>query len=349
VQNTPDPTPPIFSVLLPTHARADVVGLAVRSVLAQTEADFELLVVGDGAQPGTAPAVLAAGDPRVRWFDLPKAPGFGYVNRNRVLAQARGRYVAHMADDDLILPDHLARLRAMLDSGAVLAATRAVWISSDGIGCPFPNNLALRDENAAFLTRGNSTPSPCFAYRRDALADPEPWPADGAGAGDWHIWKRLLRAHPAASFAVDAAYTVLHFSARRRNSRTSAMPEMVIMLDLADRYDFWPAALRPTIAPGQTEQEIYAAMLDAPGGAETLRQAAARVTDRIAWTFIQDRMPAAARKLEHGPAQRPGTQRVPADFDAATYLRLNPDVAAAGMDPVHHWLRHGQFEGRGYR
>lgn len=349
MHNTPDPTPPIFSVLLPTHARADVVGLAVRSVMAQEEADFELLVVGDGAQPGTAQAVLAAGDPRVRWFDLPKAPGFGYINRNHVLAQARGRYVAHMADDDLILPDHLARLRAMLDAGAVLAATRAVWISSDGIGCPFPNNLAVRDERAAFLTRGNSTPAPCFAYRRDALTDPEPWPADGAGAGDWHIWKRLLRAHHAASFVIDAAYTVLHFSARRRNSRTSAMPEMVIMLDLADRYDFWPAALRPTIAPGQTGQEVYAAMLDAPGGAETLRRAAAMVTDRIAWTFIQDRVPAAARKLEHGPAQRPGIQRVPADFDAATYLRLNPDVAAAGIDPIHHWMRHGQFEGRGYR
>lgn len=81
---------PLFSVLLPTHARADVVGMAVQTVLAQTEANFELLVVGDGAEPGTAQEVQASGDHRIKWFDLPKAPGFGYINRNIVLQQARG-------------------------------------------------------------------------------------------------------------------------------------------------------------------------------------------------------------------------------------------------------------------
>lgn len=345
----PAPDAPLFSVLLPTHARADVVGLAVRTVLAQTETQFDLLVVGDGAEPGTAEAVLSTGDPRVQWFDLPKAPGFGYTNRNLVLKQARGRYVAHMSDDDLILPDHLARLRSLLDAGAVLASTRAIWISSDGIGCPFPTNLMLPDEKSAFMTRCNSTPSACFAYCKEALSDLDPWPVDGAGAGDWHIWKQLLRNRPATALAVDPAYTVLHFSARRRNSRTAAMPEMAILLELADQSDFWPAALRPDIPSGVPEQQVYARLLDTADGAQTLRHAAAMVTDRLAWTFVQDRVPAAARKLDHEPPKRQAAQQVPADFDAAAYLRLNPDVAAAGMAADFHWLRHGQFEGRGYR
>ena len=340
---------PLFSVLLPTHARADVIGLALRSVLAQSEGDFELLVVGDGAEPGTAEAVLSPADPRIRWFDLPKAPGFGYVNRNLALAEARGRYVAHMTDDDLILPDHLARLRALLDGGAVLAATRAIWVSTDGIGCPFPTNLHLPDEAAAFRDRCNSTPSPCFAYRRDALPDPAPWPADGAGAGDWHIWKRLLGMYPPGALAVDPAYSVLHFTARRRGSRSAGMPEMDILLDLADRYDFWPAALRPRLAAGMAEQAAYAALLERPDGAETLRRAARMLTDRLAWTFLQDRLPAAARKLDHAPPPPRTPAPLPPDFDAATYLRLNPDVAASGMDAADHWLRHGQFEGRAHR
>jgi glycosyltransferase involved in cell wall biosynthesis len=39
---------------------------------------------------------------------------------------------------------------------------------------------------------------------------------------------------------------------------------------------------------------------------------------------------------------------LPAGFDAAAYLALNPDVAAHGADPVHHYMNHGWLEGRPY-
>jgi hypothetical protein len=40
---------------------------------------------------------------------------------------------------------------------------------------------------------------------------------------------------------------------------------------------------------------------------------------------------------------------LPADFDRETYLKLNPDVAAAGHDPIMHYLKHGRAESRLYR
>ena len=40
---------------------------------------------------------------------------------------------------------------------------------------------------------------------------------------------------------------------------------------------------------------------------------------------------------------------LPADFDAALYLRLNPDVAAAGIGAAAHYLSHGRAEGRIWR
>ncbi|WP_338503371.1 phytanoyl-CoA dioxygenase family protein [Sphingomonas kaistensis] len=45
----------------------------------------------------------------------------------------------------------------------------------------------------------------------------------------------------------------------------------------------------------------------------------------------------------------PPTITLPPDFDAKAYLELNPDVAAAGIDPAAHYLRYGFSEGRAYR
>ncbi len=43
-----------------------------------------------------------------------------------------------------------------------------------------------------------------------------------------------------------------------------------------------------------------------------------------------------------------GAAGLPVDFDPTAYLQLNPDVAAANLDPAEHWREHGAAEGRGY-
>ena len=59
-----------YSILTPTHDRADVLPFAVRSVIAQTETDWELFIVGDGCTHNTAEVVAKFSDPRIRWLDL---------------------------------------------------------------------------------------------------------------------------------------------------------------------------------------------------------------------------------------------------------------------------------------
>jgi glycosyltransferase involved in cell wall biosynthesis len=97
----------LVDVVLATHARPHTIGYAIASVLAQTEPRFALHVVGDGCDERTAAMVAAVGDPRVRFLRFPKAPGFGYANRNVVLERVRSPFVAYMTDDDLWFPDHL--------------------------------------------------------------------------------------------------------------------------------------------------------------------------------------------------------------------------------------------------
>ncbi len=98
---------PTVSVVIPTYQRRDLVEDAVRSVLAQSYGDLELIVVDDGSADGTGEAIAALdGDVRYHW-----QPNRGAAAaRNAGVALARGSIVAFLDSDDLWLPDHLGVL-----------------------------------------------------------------------------------------------------------------------------------------------------------------------------------------------------------------------------------------------
>ncbi|CAI2933405.1 glycosyltransferase family 2 protein [Aminobacter sp. P9b] len=303
---------PRISILMPTHCRPDVVGLAVESVLNQTFGDFELLVVGDGAIPGTAQAVKRFDDPRIRYFDLPKAPHFGYANRNVALRESRGELIGFAADDDLLFPDHLETLLRGLESGAAITYSQALWVSTDGIVAPFLTNLEFQDEMDAFR-RGNTIAASCFLYRADALPNRDAWPEDVPSAADWRLWNRILDANPQSRIVYCRTPTVLHFSARRKASRHSAMPQLAEFIAIADSAAWWPSALRVPIGPGRTEQETFADLMrGTPGWCSHIRQASADLAARLAWDEIQHNRATTNRRLQAQAGQLAAKDAPPA-------------------------------------
>lgn len=274
---------PRFTVLMPTHNRADVVGCAIKSVLAQTEADFELLVVGDGCTDETASVVASFNDPRVRWFDLPKAPHFGYANRNVALKQSTGALIAFAAHDDLLFPDHLETLGELLTaSGSEWAYSRPLWVSTDGVILPYSVNLGNDDERRRFLKAGNTIPAHCVIYTRRALERAGYWPENVPSAADWELWKRIVRGDKIAYLATP---TTLHFSAIWRNSRFGAAHQARALLRIADAASWWPPVLKIPIPKGKPEQQIVSERLSDGGLAwcQEVRSAADVVINRLAW------------------------------------------------------------------
>lgn len=107
---------PFFSVVVPAYNREALVGTSIQSVLAQTSADWELIVVDDGSTDNTAAVVRTFTDPRIRYVYQPNAERS--AARNNGIAHARGRYITFLDSDDYFLPGRLEHLRqAIAQSG----------------------------------------------------------------------------------------------------------------------------------------------------------------------------------------------------------------------------------------
>ncbi|MFN2493609.1 MAG: glycosyltransferase family 2 protein [Pyrinomonadaceae bacterium] len=96
---------PLVSVILPVYNRAEWVARAIRSVLAQTYQNFELLVVDDGSTDGTA-SVLNSFKSHIKV--LRQSHAGAEVARNLGLAHARGEFVAFIDSDDVWYVDRLS-------------------------------------------------------------------------------------------------------------------------------------------------------------------------------------------------------------------------------------------------
>jgi glycosyltransferase involved in cell wall biosynthesis len=108
----------VISVVVPTLDRAELLHAALRSLAAQTYADFEVIVVNDGGRSVTRVVNPWQSYFPVTLIELPRWRGVSHA-RNIGIEHTRGEYIAFLDDDDLFLPGHLAAATAALDAGDV--------------------------------------------------------------------------------------------------------------------------------------------------------------------------------------------------------------------------------------
>lgn len=142
---------PFFSVVVPVYNRAETLRAALRSVLAQSEQDFEILVVDDGSTDDPKAVVDAIGDPRIHI--IRQANGGGGAARNTGILRASGAYIAFLDSDDEFLPHHLGAMRKLL-AGTQDTAFYARIVVDRGDGRTIfkpPRGIGANEDMAAYL------------------------------------------------------------------------------------------------------------------------------------------------------------------------------------------------------
>lgn len=98
---------PLVSVVIPAYNQADFLGEAIQSVLNQTYANFELLIVNDASPDHTDEVVRQFCDPRIKYLVHSKNQGLP-ATRNTGMSDASGSIIALLDADDYFHPDKLA-------------------------------------------------------------------------------------------------------------------------------------------------------------------------------------------------------------------------------------------------
>ena len=200
---------------MPVYQGEEHLAAAIESVLAQTFDRFELLVVDDGSTDGSSAIARAYAerDPRVDYTRQENA-GQGAA-RNAGVAAARGEAIAFLDQDDLWLPDKLARQLPLLDDTTVVYSDTYI-LREDGRSREerlsdhlesWPAPATLRS-----LIVGNSIPVLTALLSRRLLLAHGGLTSDPAlkGVDDYDLWLRLAAAGVAFSYVPEplAVYRV---------------------------------------------------------------------------------------------------------------------------------------------
>ena len=110
---------PLFSVLIPTWNRADLLKFAIQSVLSQDFGDYELIVSDNDSSDNTREVAESFGDSRVRYVNTGKHLT-GADSWNFAYKQATGDYILALGDDDYLVSDALNQVRKVIQDKSAL-------------------------------------------------------------------------------------------------------------------------------------------------------------------------------------------------------------------------------------
>jgi len=99
----------LISIIMPSYNTASFIEESIKSVLAQSYKDWELIIVDDCSPDNTDHVVKPyLSDERIKYIKNEKNSGAA-VSRNKALREAKGKWIAFLDSDDLWMPDKLKK------------------------------------------------------------------------------------------------------------------------------------------------------------------------------------------------------------------------------------------------
>ncbi len=124
---------PLVSIAMPVYNAELFIQKTIESVLKQTYANFELILINDASQDRSKEIIHSFSDCRIRYIE--NTENLGIVKtRNKCIQYAKGKYIAVLDNDDITLPSRLAKQVEFLESNKDYGICGSFYEIIDGEG-----------------------------------------------------------------------------------------------------------------------------------------------------------------------------------------------------------------------
>ena len=251
--------PGLVSVILPTYNRQRTLYRAISSVLTQSYADLELIVVDDASTDET-PAVLARfSDPRLRHVRLERNGGAAHA-RNHGLGLVRGEFVAFQDSDDEWLAEKLAKqvaaARGLASPMATVFHTKILYGRDENARygphrvCCTPDMASApsAEDLKRLVHRGNIISTQTLLFSRAVLEKVGRFDELLIGVEDWDFAIKLI--HNTDVAFIDEPLVMAHLQGDSTSTlrRSGSRSELRIMQKLRRARTIEPAVLGDHLA-----------------------------------------------------------------------------------------------------
>jgi glycosyltransferase involved in cell wall biosynthesis len=230
-------TGPTVSVCIPAYNHETFVGDCIRSVLGQTFQDFEIVVTDDASTDGTIDAIESIRDERIRLFRNTVNLGPS-ATANRNMSEARGKYIAFLPSDDMMLPERLALQVQFLESNPAVGAVfgQAEIVDETGVSASerYPQleaqfRVANRPRAAwlrYFFFHGNCLCAPTATIRRSLIDSVGLHDERLLQLQDFDYWMRVCLKHEIHVLPIP----LICWRVQERGNLSSHTPEVIARL-----------------------------------------------------------------------------------------------------------------------
>ncbi len=199
---------PLFSIIIPTYNRANLITRTLQSVFEQQFLDFEVIVVDDGSTDNTEEVVACFRSEKLRYFKIPN--GERAKARNFGINQAKGQYITFVDADDLLYPNYFQVAYDFLKKNPDSVFWALSYEMKDESGKVLFKRV-YRANVAQNLQYGNDLSCiGVFVKKEILLQHPFNENRELSGTEDYELWLRLASRYPLQGISTICAAMINH-------------------------------------------------------------------------------------------------------------------------------------------